>query len=157
MVELPQVIASPVSVKADNTWKWLALSFAAAWLLTLLYLVVNRFKARPEMEKPNNEGLPLKAVIKQLEAACKVNDAASAKLALTQWIGLQHPGLSLESVQELCGQELQLEIQQLNQHLYSKQAESWKGSRLAQLVREHSRNITDKAAKDAALEPLHRL
>jgi len=157
IVELPQVIASPVSVEADNTWKWLALSFAAGWLLTLLYIVINRLKGRSEKAIVVNEDLPLKTVIKQLETACKANDAVNAKLALTQWLSLQYPGLNLDSIMALCGRELQDEIHGLNQYLYSEEAGHWNGSHLAELVRVHLQEKADAAGKGNALEPLHRL
>jgi len=157
IVELPQVIAPSVSVEAENTWKWLALSFAVGWLLTLLYLVVKRLKARPAKVVDVNEAMPLKTVIKQLEAACKANDAVNAKLALTQWLNLQYPGLNLDSIMALCGRELQDEILGLNQYLYSQEEGRWSGAHLAELVRTHLQERAAVDGKSSALEPLHRL
>ncbi|MEW5009546.1 MAG: BatD family protein [Cycloclasticus sp.] len=154
-VELPQVIENPVPVEVDDRWKWLAVVCAAGWLLTLMYLVVKRFKTAAEATIANNDDLPLKTLIKQLQKACKANNAKQAKLLLSQWqqLLLSETNLAGNNV----SQQLSDEIQRLNQSLYAKQAIPWQGERLAELVLEHMRQLDEQQKKPEALEPLHRL
>jgi len=94
----------------DKRWFWLALFFASAWLITLIYFLM-RGSAK---SKNNTSKKPvvnaLGTVEKQLKRACMENDTTLAKEALLRWGRLLFQKNSLASIAAQCADGLQQEI-----------------------------------------------
>jgi hypothetical protein len=84
------ILAAPSGDAAASTgWRWLALLFAALWLLTLA--VAWRWRGRRQAtEAParpvRRDGGTEPAVLQAIHAACKGGDCAAARRALLEWL-----------------------------------------------------------------------
>lgn len=156
MFQSPQLDA-PITAADNDYWQWVALLFGLGWLLTVLWIGWSRFKGGKAKSNAVDQQLPVKQAIKELQKACAANEPKKAKLALLDWGRAQYNDSKLESIALKCSADCQAEIKQLNQSLYAKNGTNWDGSKLAQLVIEHSSKLQKKGEQDDMLEPLHRL
>ena len=172
-VEIPQVIATEPNQKlvteidrldqaatvntTEHYWKWLAIIFAIAWLITLVWVVIKGRFRRSSSSSIDEENSSVKKAIKDLQQACKANDPKESKKALITWGFVQFNSKELDQISRYCSKELQAEIEQLNQALYSNNDIEWKGEDLAGLVNEHSQRLQKRDKRAECLEPLHKL
>ncbi len=83
------ILAAPSGAAANTWWRWLALLFAALWLLTLAAAWRWRGRrqapeapARPDRRGAGNES----ALLQALHTACRGGDCAAARRALLEWL-----------------------------------------------------------------------
>jgi len=115
----------------DKRWFWLALFFAMAWLMTLIYFLMQRaVKGKNNTPQKQPAVHTLKPVEKQLQQACMENNTALAKEALLQWGKLLFQKNSLASIAVQCDDVLQQEILVLNTVLYGGKDKAWDGTSL---------------------------
>ncbi len=141
----------------DQRWFWLALFFASAWLITLIY-----FLMRGSVKSKNNTSkkpvvTTLGTVEKQLKQACMENDTTLAKEALLRWGGLLFQKNSLASIAAQCDDGLQQEILVLNTVLYSGKAKAWEGARLWAAFKQEGAHRQAESSDTEPLEPLFKL
>lgn len=155
--------SAPAPVAAateENLWFRLALAFGAGWMGTALawWLSRRRHSAQPlpaEPDKAPGEHRLIAAV----ERACRSNDPAAARRALTAWAARRWPGLTGTDLEQRCGGELGREIGLLNRALYAPPETEWRGDGLWHSFKAYagSRASAGKSAAPAELEPLYKL
>lgn len=165
--DIAESISEPVEAAAvEDTaspdvsiWQWLTGILAAAWVITLVYILKNRKAGRPEAEQSQNGRL--NEAVKNLKRACRDNDPQQAKTALLQWARAHPSGptaASLGDLEKHSSGELAGEIRTLSRRLYSRTAESWSGEPLWQaFVNDSKTTRSDASRTRGELEPLFRL
>ena len=148
------------TVSADvSVWQWLTGILAAAWVITLVYILKKRKAGRPEAEQAQNGRL--NEAVKNLKRACRDNDPQRAKTALLQWAGAHPSGptaASLGDLEQHSSGELAAEIRTLSRRLYSRKAEAWSGEPLWQAFVNDSKTTRSAASRTRGeLEPLFKL
>jgi len=160
-VTLPNLQSPPLDVAPTQNsmgyWPWLALILGLGWALTLIWLFKSRSKVSQTKTASENQNVPLKQAVKALQEACAANDPKKAKRAFLNWGRVQFNADTEESIALQCSAECQAEIKHLNESLYAKKRDNWKGDTLAALVLEASRSLQNKSTEEDALEPLNRL
>ncbi len=131
----PELAAAKIVTLADGgnkLWPWLSLALALAWLLTVLGWLWSRRRGRATAapsQKPRAENQLLAA----LQKTCEANDAEASKANLLEWAALKWPGSRTRSLGELAAQfdgDLQVQLHQLSQKLYSPGRGAWDGRAL---------------------------
>ena len=148
--------ASPLPDGDNALWQWLSLALGTGWLLTLIAWFLSRRRGKASVvpaAKPAAE----KELLAKLQQACETNDAEASKSALLQWAELRWPGTRIRSLGELAAQfdgDLQTQLHQLSQKLYSPTPQSWDGRKLWNSFADRQQL---QPAKDAQpqLEPLY--
>lgn len=140
-------------------WKWLALFFATAWLLTLFLLL--RKPRGKTTEQPPAAARPVNTSLNKarsrVEKAARQNDAHKTRDALIAWAQINYAAphiTSLLQISDYCREELQDEIRKLNQALYSPEKTEWNGSGLLAAFRQEQTHKKGQHHKDRALKPL---
>jgi hypothetical protein len=154
----PQKIESNPTIQQQqgNFWLFASVFLASGWLATMVYFLFRHRAKKPVIEK-NEIDVRLKDSIKRLKKACTDNEAAAAKDALIEWGRQKFNVSSLGAIAAFCDARLRDEILQLNQLLYGKEAEQWKGKKLFQAFVENNAREKIAAAEEDSLEPLYRL
>jgi hypothetical protein len=151
------------TIKDKRLWMPLALIAFAGWTITLLYLLFRPRGVRTidtsEVKDNQHQG-NLKALQKQLELACKNNDASAAKRLLQQWLSAIKESNPKQQV--LKHPDLDRAINLLDEFLFNqnKQATSWDGGELASAIKSaakanRSGSVDKGTALSAKLEPLY--
>lgn len=147
----PMVVKSPLFTQANSAW-WVAILFASAWLITLMLW----WKPWQLFYKKGSA-----FYLKQLHAACLINDPESAKQALLQWASCQWPAhsiLNLASIAHLVADEvLARDINQLAAVLYRSGKHHWQGRTLWQSMTQYRANVPTKPIKKKSLPPINPL
>ncbi|MGZ8185491.1 MAG: BatD family protein [Methylobacter sp.] len=154
----PQKIESNPTIQQQqgNFWLLASVFLASGWLATMVYFLFRHRAKKPVIE--NNEiDVRLKDSIKHLKKACTDNEAAVAKDALIEWGRQKFNVSSLGAIAAFCDARLRDEILQLNQLLYGKEVEQWKGKKLFQAFVENNAREKIAATEEDSLEPLYRL
>jgi hypothetical protein len=140
----------------NNTWFWLAIFFACAWLITLIYFLTNRtVKVKKTVPEPAEKST---AAVKNLKQACMKNEPIMAKDALLQWGREQFNVSNLTKIAEQCDETLQNEILALNIILYSNKSKAWQGASLWSAFQAFKPDHSNKkVSKEDPLEPLFRI
>ena len=156
-----QAAAAPVPADArlgTSYWPWLSGTLAAAWLVTVALWWRARTRpsrapapaaARKTAEKP-----ALRKILRDLGAACAVNDAAAARTALLSYADVRfapNPPRSLGALAALLQEPVAREVLALEAHIYGAAAGPWRGDGLEAVVRDLE---TAEAPERAAAEPL---
>lgn len=154
----------PTVVEGDpGLWPWLSAFLGLGWLATAAaWLIVGgrtRRPHRPAAAPP--ERTSARTLMKQLDAACRVGDAARVQGLLLEWGRLQfseQPPTSLGALAERLTGPLGEEIAALEAALYGpRQSAGWQGQRLAELLRQTRSVARTKGGKDTdPLVPLYR-
>ncbi|MBE0469856.1 MAG: protein BatD [Methyloprofundus sp.] len=146
-------ITDPVD---QSLWFWLAIFFAGAWLVTLIYFLSQKNKLTPKKavlvatEKT-------RAVDKILKKACKNNQPRQAKEVLIEWGREQFNQSSLTKIAEQCAPALQSEILALNELLYGEKSKQWQGAPLWFAFKENQPITTKQATGTEPLPPLYKI
>ena len=142
-----------------SIWQWLTFILAAAWVITLVYILKQRKAGPPAAGQARNGRLG--EAVKDIKHACRDNDPQQAKTALLQWAGAHPSGLpatSLGDLEKYSSGELALEIGNLSRVLYSRTTDPWNGAPLWQaFVKESKTSRTDTSGTRGELEPLYKL
>jgi len=142
-------------------WPWATAVLAAGWLATIGgWLFSSRRGTRrvpaPRMARPPS----IRQMLKQLIAACRVNDADRTRELLLGWAERHFADDPPKSLGVLAGRlagPLAAEIEGLEAALYGPNAADWRGQRLAELLQQ-TQSVVRKAAEDSEdpLVPLYR-
>lgn len=157
-------LANNADTPNDNgLWMPLALIAFAGWAITLLYLFFRPSGARTidtGEAKENQNQRNLKVLQKQLELACKNNDASNAKRLLQQWLSAIED--SNPKQQALNHADLDRAINLLDEFLFNQnsQASNWDGSELANAIKSAAKasrtgNFDKGTSRSSKLEPLY--
>jgi len=144
-------------------WQWLALFFAAIWLLTLAYVwYLRRGGSAQHQEERDRRAVNLKQARTAVEAACKAHDAKACEQALLHLAAVQYPDSlchSLSALSAICSPALQTEVIKLEQALYGPGSSPWQGDALLHAFRQgHGftgprSDVTDKPSTLPGLYP----
>ncbi|GFO74182.1 hypothetical protein BPLS_P0712 [Bathymodiolus platifrons methanotrophic gill symbiont] len=140
--------------QTNTLWFWLALFFAAAWLVTLVYFL-SRKSSNTKKKQVAVEKKP--DVNKNLKQACSNNDSIMAKDALLQWGREKFNQSSLTKIAEQCDQLLQREILVLNAALYSAKVEEWQGTELWLAFQNNKLAKGEGSEQEDPLQPLFKI
>jgi hypothetical protein len=142
-------------------WPWLSVALALGWMGTIAAWAYSRRAGRVRMPRPEtSRPTSVRALLKQLSAACQVDDAERTRDLLLEWaerqFGDDPPG-SLGALAGRLSGELAAEILALEAALYGPAPRSWKGQRLAELIRATQAVSPRAGQKDQdPLVPLYR-
>ena len=161
---LPTENKNPAAVTTiinhEPYWKWLALFFAIAWLITLLALIkkskINRSRPINKSDKPLQS---VKSAASMVEKQAKNDNAEETKLALITWSRIFYNNKDISNLSQIadyCSADLKQAIRLLNESLYSTEKISWQGNELLTAFKEEKKlkhKLADKHA--SALKPLY--
>jgi hypothetical protein len=141
-------------------WKWLALFFAAAWLITLiLYFRKPVAKLTQNKTKISSPLQSIKAAASNVEKFAKKNDANNTKKALIEWAVVAYNDNSitnLSQIGEYCSPQFNQLIRQLNETLYRTETKSWNGKLLLSAFKDEQIFNSKKHDKPSSpLKPLY--
>jgi hypothetical protein len=144
IAQAPQAPASsePLPVVAPDTglWPWVAGALGLGWALTIAAWVYSRREirvARPAARSASR-ATSSRALLKQLSAACRVDDAQRARELLLEWAGRQFsddPPANLGMLAARLSGPIAVEIEALEAALYGRETAVWRGERLAELIK----------------------
>ena len=142
----------------NGPWPWISLLLAIAWLLTLVTWWWSRRQPRPSAPAAESRGLA--EALKQLDRACRAENAAHCQRALIDWARAFYsdPGISnLGDIGRRAGEPLQSAIAELERVLYSDGGGDWNAVGIATMCRnlKQTERATSKAASPG-LEPLYK-
>ena len=137
----PQPLPSTASTSAAAhgvVWQSLAVVFATLWLATV-FLFWRRRPLPPAQEQPDPRAVGNEArAFKQLQAACASDSAASARVALIDWarsvLGADRPMRTTDIARQFGDPTLTQAIADLQEALYRRGANPWRGTDLAAAV-----------------------
>lgn len=123
---------SVVSPQGESgRWFWLALGLGLGWLLTVLAWWLSRRRASAVAASARMAESPREStLVRELERACRANDAVAARRALENWAALRWPNGAPGSLGERFRGGLGAEYARLNRDLYGADAGSWRGEKL---------------------------
>lgn len=142
-------------------WPWLSGALALGWAATLAaWLIGARLGRRPRPARREAKPPSGRSLLKQIGAACRVDDARRTSELLLAWAALQFPGdppTSLGGLAERLTGPLAEEIDALEAALYGRKTGEWRGRRLADLIR-HTQSVgrQDDSEEPDPLVPLYR-
>ncbi|HLB31344.1 MAG TPA: hypothetical protein VJN91_07440, partial [Gammaproteobacteria bacterium] len=142
----------------STIWQWLTLVMFILWLATLL-LWRNSTGGHASRSTPTASE-SLRQVTRELQAACRANDAARARLVLVQWgrcLWPEDPPAGTTAIAGRCDTELATAIRELDAALYARDNHGWQGEKLLSLLRNLPARDPVKPAATEGLEPLHRI
>jgi len=153
---------APISIMAagDPMWKYIALAFAIAWLITLLLLFRKPKTGTPALAaETQRTRLPLKPAIAAVQRHAARNDAVQVRTALIEWAKAAYEDEhinNLSQVSEKSSPQLGQAIRQLNESLYSREHLSWSGKDLLTRFKEEQAIIgKHKIHNSSTLKPLY--
>ena len=150
--------AAPVVVE-PGFWPWLSLTLGCAWILTLLLLVKGRRTGdvQNNAQQIQEKSPSLKAAQSELQHVLKAGDQSQIRSALLDWGVALYPERApgnLEELAALCGEPLKQQVEDFSRSLYSRNAESWDGQELLEIVQQVERERTE-GTNSNKLPPLY--
>lgn len=157
-----------VITQTGPSWTAWTTLFLGLWLLTLAlsawlgYLLLKQRTSGSEHSSSGQTAAQVPSAsrrpLQQLKTACRQNDAQKAHKALIAWAKSRNDNSPAASVDELAGQpgntELKQAIDELNQHLYSKDKAPWQGGDKLWKAMQRLHSKRRQTAKDR-LAPLY--
>jgi hypothetical protein len=132
-------------------WEWLAASLLLVIVLILAWLMWLWWKKQGISITKRAAALPpqadARAVLRQLEQACRQNQPQAAHNALLQW-------MDIGSLREQASPVLQAELDALNRTLFGRDGEKWTGAALWQAIQTF-KPATTSTANSSGLEELY--
>lgn len=150
----------PTVATTDPMWKYIALAFAVAWLITLL-LLIRKPKADPSTASTRTQHVspPLKPTIAAVKKHAADNDAVRTRETLIEWARAAYQDEhinNLSQVSKICSPQLGEAIRQLNESLYSKEHHSWEGKDLLTSFKQEQASVGNRSNDHATtLKPLY--
>ena len=130
-----QVVAEP----SDGIWLWLVGALSLGWLVTIAaWLFSRRDGGDVPSTRTATKVTSARTLLKQLSAACRVDDARRTRDLLLEWAGCQFADDPPPSLGALAGRlsgPLADEIELLESALYGREPGRWQGQRLAELLK----------------------
>ena len=182
---VPKVVESPVvekQVQPENPnqqlieiepqsehWKFLALAFGLAWVMTLLIWFFKSRKQSGEnpgqLDAMNVQSLSVKQALTALQSACSARNSAQCRSALIQWAQTlfeQQDIQSMKSVMLHVSQRMAAEIEKIDIALYAQNPDVQRriidydliASEARQVTRDHQKHSSDE--KGSILEPMYK-
>jgi len=145
---------------SDPYWKWLAVFFAIAWLLTLALLSRKSGTDKRQRKKEKQTvNMSVKSAIAAVEKNAKKNDAIRTKEALIEWAQLNysdHTITNLTQITEHSCSQLAQQIRHLNESMYSSEKQAWQGKELL-IAFDVERTLQNKKTdtRSSTLKPLY--
>jgi uncharacterized membrane protein YhaH (DUF805 family) len=141
-------------------WKWLAMLFAIAWLLTLLLLLKKtRIDVRPVKDTRKSMAASLKECVNAVGRHAKKNEPEATRDALIEWAKIFYSDNTISNLSLIttnCSPQLSEAIENLNQSLYSPVRPAWNGkSLLLAFNKEQSFAASQKHKHASTLKPLY--
>lgn len=154
--ELSQApLAGPGGSVEGGHWRWLALMFAALWILTLGYAI--RAPRRPGPAAQTSVSEDESELLANLKKACSAGDSGAARRALRAWLKRYAPSwvtarTSLVDFSNQCGDEsLAREIRALDAAGFSPAADAkWTGQGLFRALQEWRKTSSAPGAMNQA-------
>ena len=150
--------AAPATLAESTLWQWISAALALLWLVTALAWWRSR---RPPPAQGDERVQRMGRVRRDLEQACRRNDAVATKEGLLRWAGMRwqaHVPRSLGEIATRCGTVLAEHLRMLDLHLYGRHAGQWHGAALWEaFVAEGKANQSRPDAAGSELEPLHKI
>jgi BatD DUF11 like domain len=150
----------PTVAASDPMWKYIAMAFAIAWLITLL-LLIRRPKADASASSINAQPVtpPLKPAIAAVKKHAADNDAVRTREALIEWARAAYEDEhinNLSQIRKRCSPQLGETIRRLNESLYSKEHHSWDGKDLLTSFKQQQASVKNHGKHHATtLKPLY--
>ena len=144
-----------VPQNATNLWQWLSAGLGCLWFVTLIWALQDRKRRTNTTESslPDADS-PLQGAIK----AARNHDAARCLQQLHRLakdIGANHGGITVEGLgKAIDSSELEQAIQSLLTSQYSANPQSWKGTELAQLLRDKRNELQALQIQGLSKAPL---
>ena len=162
-------MTAPVDAGSDLMapyWKWIALFFAAAWMITTLMLF-RRTSASPAVTE--TAPVPVKKswasarrLVSEVEKYAEKNDAAHTREAIIAWAQLTYDDAGITNLGQLsalCSEQLAIEIRQLNASLYSPEHAAWQGKQFLSAFRDEQKQLSEQhragQGSHSTLKPLY--
>jgi hypothetical protein len=156
--------AGNAAVQVDDSWRFASFAFAAAWLITFLLLIREKFRSNHD-DRQNT--VTLSQLSRDVRKAIGNSDADATRAALIAWAKRFYGDrkiLNLSHINTHCSAQLAEQIRLLSQALYAdhhaEQDDGWHGAALLRAFEDENRN--GPAAVDAggsshesALKPLY--
>jgi len=153
----PSIIVQP----DRGFWPWFAGLLTVGWVATIVAWVASRHPGRRVKAKPAGSKVASpRSLMKQLLAACRVDDAERAQDLLLRWAARQlsdDPPASLGALAARLSGPLADEIAALESTLYGPEGSPWRGQRLAELLKTtQSVSLGSREEGQEPLVPLYR-
>jgi hypothetical protein len=136
---MPRAAPDSIVDRDTGTWPWVAGGLGVGWLATLLAWAWSRRTRGPgRSERPRTNVTSGRSLVKQLTAACRVDDAKRTRDLLLEWGARQFSDESPSSLGELAGRlsgPIADEIGSLEMAHYGRGHEVWRGEKLAELLK----------------------
>jgi hypothetical protein len=147
-------------VTSTSYWPLVSAVLSLAWLTTILLWLRARFgvgkrKRDAEQLRAHTASRSSRRLSKQLDAACRADDAARARDLLLEWAEQAFepdPPTSLGSLRERLPEALAAEVGALEAALYGREGQPWSGRGLAALA--DSLDSVKSAPKKGDVDPL---
>ncbi|HEB63486.1 MAG TPA: protein BatD [Gammaproteobacteria bacterium] len=143
-------------------WPWFALFFGVAWLLTLVAWWKAKHSTQtstPVQKAKSINNSSLRSMKKALKTACDNNDGRQARIALLNWANIAWPEKKWTGLSSIAEQfdhpSLQSAIMELDQSLYSNDADAWNGKKLWDLISKQEWPKRSSTPSHTALSPLY--
>ena len=152
--------ALPLSAANSPYWKWLALAFALAWLVTLM-LLLKKSKSNIVIDKTNTSSTAtsVKSAVSAVKKHAKNNDSENTRVALIEWaitVYRDNTITNLSQIAEYCSPQLAEEIRHLTESLYSSEKPPWNGKNLITAFKNEKPLIHKQANNSVSvLKPLY--
>ena len=140
----------------DTLWQWISAALAGLWFITLIWALQGRKRSSEGTHEASisNADSPLQSAIN----AARNNDAGTCIQQLHRLakdLSRRHHGLTLERLgKAIDSAELELAIQALLEARYSANPQTWKGAKLAQLLRDKRHALHNLQQHDQSKDPL---
>lgn len=152
------VINNDSSNGLSSYWKWIAVFFALAWLMTLILLLK---KKKNHVVEPIQQ-VPLKKErfnISVLKDACNKKDAKACQVALLEWARDSFDSQDfyhLADLKTFVDAGFYTEVERLQSALYSSEVVEWNSERIVDYVKSHSKaNTKNNKKQKKHLKPLN--
>lgn len=158
--------ANTTSVVVDNArpWQWSTLIFALLWLLTLAYAFMRRQTPEHGAGQNKNPGKSSfttpaseSGLRKQLETACRQNDAMNAHHLMLEWLRVltQENTLAWTDIRHRCT-AYEVILAELDSAAFSADQHSWTGHTLLRALNDIAKLMPNKnKTSKAVLPPLN--
>jgi hypothetical protein len=143
----------------QNYWIWIAAVFALLWIVTLILLLKRPKSNQPATSTASEPAFTRNDAERELKAACKQSDAASAREAVILWGELvwpKQPPMTVQEIIDRVPENFAEELNKLNQSLYSAGTHRWVGDNLWNMVKGY-RVKSDSTATESDLPPLYKV
>lgn len=155
--QAPDSSPAPAMLPQDgpDRWAWLALGLGLGWLLTMLAWWRSRRRPEHAPATATAAGSPREsALLRELERACRANDAFAARRTLESWAALHWPNSPPGCLGERFGGSLGAEYARLNRDLYGAGAGAWQGDTLWRQFKIQLADMKRKTGGQGASEAL---